>query len=519
MKNWKLTSAVTAYFSNNNTVYFGDSESSKYHDTIKKQAGVNSRVLELENSEAEFKIKIKSGSLLISSKDFPDPSNFYKIGNFDNESILTIFESITMNNGVIDNTFEVVFDPLKPMVCFVLCDSMKEWPVAVEELRRRLIVTNSKKTTKMIPGHRYDLLDKTIVYLGEIDVHHNVDGNSISVYKEDPIATKYKAFITDTKFEKYKTISDVFKDKLISTSPTSTNTDYIYIKDKISLMVDSGEVLKDDISSVNMDSLIESMIDNYMTKNHIPFYEGSKQMYYENPEELFRIISYYPGKLNITPSVLNKITSVLEENFAYLLEDYYDSDKVPYNCKISSSKLLPDKALALVKLFYETLEESNMQREKYFGFMFNALGINIIELAKISISKFVNELPKYTLSLEKMIDHDLYFRSHFFSKYFKLIDTRYDKSQDIKKVISSPVLSNIITKIYEESKTTGGKGVKYFDIKNEGSTKNPFMCYQVEISINDIINYCGGLDKMEEDIKKELLNEKLFSIGIQDKLE
>ena len=171
MINWGLTSELIAYIvPGTNLIFLAGIGKKKYLVEVLKLIGDHA-YQEFNIHENKFQIKISGNDdlgvkVLIKSPELP-ADIWYELKNYYIKDLWKIITTHKMNIGGEfdpDVFFEVGFTEDNPYVILVE-PGMKEFKIYFEEMRRKLYLEICKKTSKWIPGHRYELPNKSIFYL------------------------------------------------------------------------------------------------------------------------------------------------------------------------------------------------------------------------------------------------------------------------------------------------------------------------------------------------------------------
>lgn len=167
----------------------------------------------IDNYE-EFELKIGGPRLTLYAKhsNFPDPEKWYPVKNWMLQEIDFVREEqlseylthVNLVNGVFSGTWTPLFNPDLDFSVNFISESMPEWEDKQGEILRRINFETGKKTTKWIPGHKYDSEYKSFWFLGEVrsrishrdknstkqswywssdkDVLNSIDGGNVSCF-------------------------------------------------------------------------------------------------------------------------------------------------------------------------------------------------------------------------------------------------------------------------------------------------------------------------------------------------
>ena len=544
MKNWILEDEVIALICSDNSVYFYKlKEKQTVINKTKKQYKVNTLpntpyLVTLDNKNSEFYLKIKNGELLIKSKNLPDPNAEYSVKNFHMPFLTKILEETTCVNGEFNIIFEIAFSENVPEECFFVSSAMPLWKTVLSEQRRRLFVECNRKTTKHVPGHRYDSEKYSIIYLGEFYQRHD-EGKTLQNFNPNT-SDKVHLFTFDIDTS-CKNISDILYSKRIGNISMlemfqsrgfsiidHDENDYVFAIKKLPPLVDAGEVLKNDIPQIQTNEILKKCIDNYMKLNKtqdLPQYNSP--VYYNNIEELYSIFAYCGNRNVLTedPEITEKLKEIFEYNIKRITQ------VVPIVGRRGNTKEANVAELYRSVLFMRNNSSYNYTSIQIFGnngyyqqfakTLLSFYSINIVDLSLNITKEFLKELPTYKKDLDSVIEH-IYYYLHA-GKYDSLgsgishvvVDKKDSVKENIKNIKYDDCIKNILTEIFENSSSKHHPFCNTYKVLNLGTIKTPFNKNIIKIDLFDIINYYGGKECIPEHIKGSLIKDPFVEIVIE----
>lgn len=514
MKDWRLTSDVVAFIVNKDTVYFADPSKKKYIDPVKRIFGGASAEIHLTNKN--FKAQIKKDVILVKNESLPDKDLYYKVGNIDPSNIFEIAEGSTILRGDIQEEFELVFHSEATAVRLIT-KSMSSYKETLEEMRRRLNCEIYSRTKNWKVGYRYDSIDSSLYYLGEVSSHKIHPTNS-SFY-ETPQRTVH-LFVTEIDEDTEKSVSEVIKKRLyVKDEKDRSNRFRICMRDNVGTLVESGKYLEDDVTSIK--SLWEDMVNTYLEKKKKQYSPNSSLYFHEDVSSLLRIFDYTDltdGEVKISDSIKSKVEEVISEHLYKYLVDYYDLTHYHVEQSVNSKKGRDKNVDALISYFYYSLDDSNTLKISYYSDLFKKIGIDLKQIADKTLTRFECNKDSFDNDIESLLDYENYYKRHDYNKYNKSIDQRSLKTSASYKTLNDAISGNhlrdAIMKLFKEARDSFGGYVEKYEIINCGTLRKPTNITTCTISIMNIINYFGGIDKMSEFLKKDIIGEKFFYITI-----
>lgn len=532
MKDWRLVEEVAVYVISENSdvgkVYIAPTEKKSYENAILTEiyCYAYDRILFL-GEESKFKVKIdKEFNILIQSPKLPEgEGKYYKIMNsyYDNKFLFgEIFTQVENNKGDFgDFTFEPIFSESYPGKVFIANDSMDIYKSALKEMRRRLSCQICKKTKKWIPGHRYESESTTYYYLGNFSSRKSGEGGSD--FLEDDKVAPVHLFISEIDERKVKNISDVFENYVFGSR--ADNIQVIY-KENPPLAVDSGQALVDDVKDIQdyWPSLVNNTISKY--KKNVednPYYIfTSDDLVFKYLFDIFSIQS--PGNLGyyidqeIWNSLKNIITDSLEFNIVFL----WNISTSRSDSTLSSTNTVENNTKNLKNLFFRNMKESNIRKISYYQVLFDKLGLPKLEDIGAELLKVDVVDRMFSTTFDNYIKYgNIYYDNHDRDKCLKKITQRKDSTNYTLKFTTlnetfsaAPYLEEAVRKTANKAISNYGLGVKSYQCINIGTRKNPMVYTSMSVSVDDIVNYYGGIDKVPDEVVRDIKLSHFWSIDI-----
>lgn len=501
MGNWRLVSDLFVYLSAKKEVYFAPVDNKKVQAVIIKQ--VESPYLELKIENEGLNIKLnKDLSLCVKSDQLPEKEEYYKINNFNKDSLGEIITQTKNDMGnFLDIEFEAVFSDDFPDVVSFVNNSMSQYKICFEEMKRRMNCELCKKTKKWIPGHRYDTLTNTIYYLGEVKSRKLTLTNS-ELQDGTSMPT---AYLYVEEIDQCKKISEVFKTKCFGKD--------IRVSFNQVSMVDCGKMLEDDLGEFQ--DYWEDLIIN--TEKGESGLDNCGNPIYNDPKNIFSVISYQSGVKDLTLS--NEIKVIIEKVIKTMmkqtLRNYWNYNTS--SIKLNNKQTIEENTNSLVTLTFTKIKDENILRYLYYKELFTKFNIPIENIAKEIMSNWnendiFNDFNLYLKFLEYIMIH--YSTSHI------IIQRKKTKTYNIKDFIKvsdlygENELSESIIKLFEKAKSNYGIGISKFECYNIGTKKDPKIYISANIKLNDLVKYFDGADNMSENLKNIIMKKKFIEVNI-----
>ena len=531
MKNWILEDEIAALVCCDDVIYFyKPSEKQTVINTVKKkykQVDAPYLIL-LNNKDSEFELKLKSGALLVKSKNLPEPTKFYTIGNYNKQFLITILEESTSLSGDIDGKFEIVFSKNYEGECFPISSKMNTWKDVISEQKRRMFASYNRKTTKHIPGHRYDADSISILYLGQFYIRHELSNYySISKFSLNTTDTIH-LFTTDVNTT-YKTVSEVITNKRLLPIIKSadeilelredTDDNYVVAVKKLPAMVDTGEVLKDDIKQIPQNDLLNRCLDTYMNNNKFQDYpQYNSPIYYGNIKELYAIFSYCGTSPTISPdsNITNKLKDIITHNLIRLTQIIPRKGRTDAK---TIAEVYTNYLLCSCNTNCKFLFGTNFFTESFAKTLFSFYSINLVDISLDITKDFLKELPDYNKDLDSLLQHISYYltcgRLTGKGVYYTCSNI---KKNDTEKVLKDYFLSNlrdVLVKILDQSDQNNHKFCNTYEVRNIGSLKKPILKTLIKIDIFDIFNFYGGRENLPKEVEEEIVKTPFVELIIE----
>lgn len=534
MKNWRLISNLVGFVIPSRRIVYlcdGDKKSNKsvvLSELFRIESNPSYKEINIVNNEFEVKIGIDtenscSYKIFIKSQDFPE-DEWYLLKNFytnfkDTElSITSILIQVKNTNGLFNEKFEAVFSDSTFEVLFVN-PTMKEYKSCFEEFKRRINCEIYKKTRKWIPGHRYDSLEETIYYLGEVKGRNKLDEEDFKFISDNTETPTYYLY-TNVIYESDKNISDILSNRVFGTKPED-----IKVSKSMKLMVDSGECLVDDFTtdknSEDISKYWRGMLDKYISKKKIDKF-GYETYDIETIKDILDVFIYQsPNNQNYTSQITSDIKLDIEKILEYTIFDvlvlqYWESDTLKYLKSSDSDEFIGDKGF---KLLIDKFKSYNTFKYSFYEYLFNkVLGIDIKTLVVNTVRSWDDSKLKKDFDYYLKYGVNKYYATHYTDistrKSMQRVDSLNYKSDKVtlKDIYGETEFKNALIEIGNSIISSLGLGCKSFNICNVGTKKSPKEYITFELNIDSILNYYKW--SIPENIKSELMINKFNKLFI-----
>ena len=522
MKNsWRLVNNLLAFViesCGDKLVFISGVEKKEYSSVVKRMISlyttditkvreyyINSQGIEVSFDLSDCSNGIKNREVLkIKSKDLPE-SDYYILANFDKslESITNLIKYLKIENGSIVGDCELSIDSSSGLVR-VVQNLMPDYVEYKEEFIRRMNCEIYKKTTKWIPGHRYDSLEQTYFYLGQIKSHTALPNNS--EFLEGSEMTEW-CLVSTSKTGEYKDNIEA----LVNGFAEGT----IKVIQKPILMVDSGKAFE---IKESYNTILNAAL--YYTIMHTKDSNGDYMI--NNVSDVLQLFNYESPESKY--EISDEIKEMLKEYFTNIIDNLIPVCwERPQNDmhRVTASKSLDENAEACFNTLISYSQSSNIKKYSYYKSLFKYLDFDILDLIKERLSIWS---PKRVLS-----DFDLY--SKYAGKMVEISTTaivvlrsKDSSNHDLKEVPLSSFLAGreesditkIVNTIVDYTRKHSNIYVANYEVNNVGTKSCPKIYEKFKINLNNIINYHKEQElEMPENLKYEIMLNKFYQVIIE----
>ena len=437
-----------------------------------------------------FKLKFDTSLSEIFCKWDDNQAEWIKVLNFDIKFLgnLIIKNKFDINTAEFEDRFMIAVDESTGDCIFVV-DTMEEYNLAFNEMTRQLMCNIKSRTSKWIPGHRYDSETSTIYYLG-----------SFPSYKQDELASEFSedqismVHLVCTNCRGLKKISDVFKQRTFGNGDND-----IRVLTKASSMVDSGAILENDIADLS--DCWESIFNNAWNS------------YKQEKISLRRIfdIFCYTRNHNLPETIKQPIITELRNIcFSCFIEYWNIPSGFSKGYPINSTQSLQENVDNLGTQVISKFQDPNILSKFYYQGLFKSLGIDFSTIIENIINSCSDPAKEICSSFEIYLEYGKY--------YFKFHDkdrvSRITNFSEFADYGNGP-LKEVLGEMLEDAKETFGVGCSEFFTRVEKVKNAESTVYIAGITVFDIIKWKKGVLIMDNSLKDDIMSNKFWQVYIE----
>lgn len=498
---WRLCSTLYAVILNDGSVRIADPEKKNLIKELDKlvDSGQGRKVF-VDNRD--FSVKIIFGNIYIKHESFGTDEYLLVENQAGINNIMQVISETICNKGLLEgNDWSILFNDQKE--CLPAKEGITIYNKAEIEMFRRLSVSCSSKTSKWVPGYRYDTEQNVYYFLGEIDSLLKTTGYyGQYTYGTRDIDKKYYMVLPAEVYRPKdgETINEVIKN----------NFQDIKFLTKKSMAVKGKQFATDDFNG--MIPLWEELISNWENNKKINVNEFSDRQTYESLKSLLNIFVWVSSKdstKNIYLSEKSKqtISQIISNKMLNYLTAYWgQGTSTRFDDCPGDEKTPLENRETLKEIFFM---ENNRIGEKqvsnpiqFFSNFYNELGIDVDGIADELLGTFSSEL--LLENWEKYIDN----LSHVQLNPGELTNGFVDKCDgyggynttsltDEEQKFFDPILQYC-----RETSTNAEEYRRY----NSGTKSRPVYVELFTIDINTIKRMYEN--NVPEDVAKFLMNRK-----------
>lgn len=536
MNNWRLSTGLTIFTSKENlttgdsginTVYFSPMEKKSYQVMVSKKIPGSYETIDPaqnevdevrfvpdSNQELGFRVEIKSSQL-------PE-DDWYWVRNFDNSTLGSIISQLKIEGGKLETAtkFEIIFNTRDSSLISLISPEMSEYHDCMTELARRLACDVGKKTKKWIPGHKYELENKTVIYLGSFLSRkaNRKDSPFLNVSLPEVILYVSDLLPGET------TISDIFKNRPFN-NLSDNGINIIY--GKCPSGIDAGEVLKGDTPD-DIQTCWENLLTN--TANLFKSTSLFGRDIYSDISEILNIFTIQSEKnlnYNLSEKVSNDLTEILKVWTWDIIVNSWDKS-LGY-ISINNSKPAKDNLKNLKNLIIFEIKDINSKALNFYEELLLKLNIDLDKICEESYNKWISMLPKLTSDFDCYLSNIENFRpisygygigdnielERFYNLNFNL-DDKTGKQSFTNMSAKYPELFSKIEELMNYSVANFGDKVTKFNTYKVGTVRSPQQYINViVITLKDILNYINLELELTETLKHEIMSMRFIGTHIQ----
>ena len=519
VEDWRLTPGFVAFVSvgsKNRKVWLCARDKKVYKTALKKEVPSDIVTKEIHPDLNEMELKFvrlekewgeEAGLFIKNPEIFPDDS-WYQVMNFYKDHLVNFLLDTSSTKGeFLGQVFEAIFSETEPTLVSFVSPDMTKYNTYFEEMKRRLNCEFGKKVKKWVPGHRYDTLKESYYYLGSMLSRKSMDTNS--EFLDDDKMVPVHLYVSSLKSTD-KDISDVLKTRTIGLEAGD-----IKILRTFPSAFDAGEALNDDLGDdirIYWEEMLNTAVEACKTKVN----DGGDYIKYVDTRRIFDVLSIQsPDRLDYSKSISEKVAEIIKKLCTDVVYCNYGIVHADKNLDISASQTMDANIDAIIRnLCYKT-RDPNLLRTSYYSGLVKKLGID----TRVIAAEAINSFSETSLC----IDFDTFRRySFYFDMRRQEIDItakQRDKSAlyrsdpiTVESMFGGGELTDTIKKLVSFAKDNCGFGVEMFNVYNVGTKKSPNEYIHCVITLQNLIDFVGGVDKMSDQLKAEVLRNKFTRV-------
>lgn len=521
VEDWRLTPGFVAFVSvggKNRKVWLCARDKKVYKTALKKEIPSDIVTKELHPDLNEMELKFvrlekewgeEAGLFIRNPEIFPDDS-WYQVMNFYKDHLVNFLLDTSSCKGEFSGqVFEAIFSETEPTLVSFVSPDMTKYNKYFEEMKRRLNCEFGKKVKKWVPGHRYDTLKESYYYLGSFLSRKSIDTNS--EFLDDSKMTPIHLYVNSIK-DTDKDVSDILRTRIIGTEPND-----IKVLRTFPSAFDTGDAINNDLGD-DIRIYWEEMLDT-ATEACKSTIEGSDgYIKYVDTRRIFDVLSIQsPDRLDYSQSITDKVSEIIKKLCVDVVFTNYGIVHADKNLDIKSSQSIDANVDAIIRNLCFKTRDPNLLRTSYYNGLVKRLGIDTRSIAAEVVKSF-NESSLCT-------DFDT-FRKYSF--YFDMRRPELDvtsKQRDksalyktdpitVESLFGGGELTDTIKKLVSFAKDNCGFGVDVFNVYNVGTKKSPNEYIHCIITLKNLIDFVGGVDKMSDQLKAEILGRKFTRVVV-----
>lgn len=482
MKKIVLVNEVLAFISLGQKEVFLTIQGDKKHNVqVKKEINSHKPFSELVLRENLFNLKIdvlpdyEGVTAYIKSPNLPNPKEWYKVGNFLQESAYQILSEVENENGCFgDEEFEVAFIESKAVL---VNSKMSNYSEAMNEMTRRFYIEIGKKTKKWVPGHRYDCKDGTYYYLGKYLSRKKEEFNSTFFNTQEEL-TEVHIYAKELKHGEKK-ISDVFRNGKYGVDL------FVRWDESFPSCVDSGSSLEDDAPSLQ--NLYTEMFNNAIPEKLTP----------ENLKTLFDVLNVLSiqDTLTFPKEISIKVRDITKDLIKSVIFNNWNIPRTRTDREIGKDKDINENINKIKSLLLNTINDGNILGKFYYEGLFNILSIDLEEEIKEWLENW-NE-DDLTSSFSIFRENAAYFLKRTDTRNITSVQRAGDKEVKITDLFGTGELGEAIKDLTTYAATNYGEGSSDF---NAVKINKIYSC-ACTITLEDLLKFRDTPELREEILK------------------
>ena len=444
----------------------------------------------------EFEVEIRDSKLWVKHPKLMGGSDYFQVLDQVDKNLLEIIQNTDIINHKPAAKFELLtyeseYGAAVGYHPYLACPGMKSYDEAWIEFVRTVNIQRKPRTKKLVPGHRYDTPGCTLWCLGKF-------AGTLGFVASKGKATKVSELISGL-----RRVIKVSKSTNIKCYDGYLESDLLLLEHP-GLMTDSGQDLETDWTEP---------IYNYWTS----WIYGSKPENRKDFLKLYNLLdiskpcdfSDWPSWEPIAKPALEKL---LKDYLLQMCIDFEGRDCCGHKLRVSMKDT--DFLKESREVFIYSWAGNRESGESCLKFM-AAHGIDIDRM----ILETKAEFGKIDFgTLDSLLKYQSRFLALDKKTYERSITFREDQSDDggaIKGLFHNQVLQETVTEMLKLAQENLGlvSGLfSYLGVYQYNRRITPDL--NIKLSLQNIIDYLGGYDKLTDSFKEALLAEKFLALDI-----
>ena len=465
---------------------------------VKKRIG--SSVYETKISSNNFNLRLDINSygeveaFISNNEKLPKKTEEYKVMNFDESTASKLLLEGKNDHGLFVESVEVCFSgEHNELVSFVSKD-MPSYQLTVDEMIRSFFLESGKKTKKWIPGNRYDNADTTFYYLGTF-LSRKESPSTSDFHNTSDQLTPVGLYVNQLKGE--KSIDEVLKTRYFSVKDDDDGIKVIW-GNKPSC-TDSGKYLEND-TPITLSSWYLDIINNIPEKA-------------THSSEIFALLNYLSedDSLEYSTELSILVRDIVRDCLKKTIYDNWNLYKAIADEEIGDKYKSSDNEKKLIKLFIDSIKDSNTYKDTYYTNFFISLNIDLEKLSSEVIQNWNEAELSYTFE-------DYLKNIEYFSLRYSTVDlsTSFQGSNDTIITIedlfgNDTELAKSLLQIVNSARLDYGINITSYEEVKISRTSTMIVA---KVTIKDLINFFGGENNLSEKIKNEIMDKKFSKLVV-----
>jgi len=466
---------------------------------VKKKIGSSVYETKIPSNKFNLRLDINScgevEAFISNNERLPKKTEEYKVMNFDESTASKLLLEGKNDHGLFVESVEVCFSgEYNELVSFISKD-MPSYQLTVDEMIRSFFLDSGKKTKKWIPGNRYDNSDTTFYYLGTF-LSRKEDPSTSDFHNTSDQLTPVGLYVNQLKGE--KSIEEVLKTRYFSVNEDDDGIKVIWGNNPS--CIDSGKYLENN-TPITLSSWYLDNINNIPEK-------------VTHSSEIFTLLNYLSegDSLEYSTELSVLMKDIVRDCLKKTIYDNWNLYKAAGDYEIGSKYKPSENEEKLIKLFIDSIKDSNIHKDSYYSKFFISLNIDLEKLSSEVLKDWNEDELSYTFE-------DYLKNIEYFSLRYSTVNhsTAFQRSTDSDIITIEDLFGNdteltkSLLQIVNNARLDYGINItSYEEVK---ITRTDTMIV-ARITIKDLINFFGGENNLSEKIKNEIMDKKFSRLII-----